>query len=166
MITPAVLVDIDGTLADTRGRDHLLEGDPDWYNHSLACLDDPPIPGNVALVNRLAPKHNIILCSGRSVVAYDLTVEWMGRHGVAWNRIMLRPEGNRDNNAKYKLSVVKRLEAEGYTFLLAIDDYHKTARALSEYGIPTVLVTSFTQHGNQEELLALSGHSDEAQEHL
>lgn len=153
MITSAVLVDIDGTLADARGRDHLLGVDPDWKAHSLACEQDPPIEGNIALVNQLARNHNIILCSGRSVVAKEHTKRWMRKHGVAWNRLMLRPEGNHDNNATYKLSVVKRLEAEGYTFLLAIDDYYKTAQALTDYGIPTVLVASYTIYGDQNALV-------------
>lgn len=153
LITPAVLVDIDGTLADSREREHLLENDPDWQRHSLACLQDPPVPANIALVNELARNNNIILCSGRSVVAKDLTKQWMKENGVAWNRLMLRPVGNYDNNATFKLSVVKRLEAEGYTFKLAIDDYHKTVHALIEYGIPTIHVVSYTSHTNPEELL-------------
>lgn len=152
--TPAVLVDIDGTLCDARGRDHLLGQDPDWESHSLACEQDPPVEGTIRLVNLLSAKCNIILCSGRSVIATEHTKRWLRKHGCHWDRLMLRPKGNRDNNATYKLSVVKRLEDEGYDFLLAIDDYHKTAKALTDYGIPTVLVSSYTMHGNQEDLLA------------
>ena len=153
----SVIVDIDGTLADARGRDHFLEGDgPDWMDweaHSLACLDDLPVEGNIELVVRLSQSYNIILCSGRQEIALALTWEWCSRWGVPWDLIKLRPKGDRSNNAKYKLGVVKELEARGVQFVLGIEDYHKAAKALTDHGIPTVLVASYTSHGNSEELL-------------
>lgn len=153
MVT-AVLVDLDGTLCDTRHRDHIL---PDWHQHSLACVDDPPISANIQMVNELAMRHVLILCSGRGDHARLETENWCRRHGVEFDLILLRAQGDITDNSTYKLNRVKEMEAQGYTFVLAVEDYPKAATVLIEYGIPTVLVTSFTFHGNQEETLALIG---------
>ncbi len=154
----AVLVDLDGTLCDTRHRDHLL---PDLYRHSLACVDDSPILANIQMINELAMRHFIVLCSGRWDHALSATEIWLRRHDVEFDVILLRAQGDETSNASYKLSRVKEMEAQGYTFVLAIDDYHKVATALTEYGIPTVLVTSFTTHGNPDEIFALVGKAYE-----
>lgn len=140
----SVLVDLDGTLCDTRHRDHLL---PDFYRHSLACVDDPPIPANIQMVNELGMRHFIVLCSGRWDHALPETEDWCRRYGVEFDVILLRVQGDMTSNPIYKLDRVKEMEAQGYTFVLAIDDYHRAATALIEYGIPTVLVTSFTIRG-------------------
>lgn len=146
-MTRAAIIDLDGTLCDARGRHPLLEGDKDWEKHSLACHADPPITGNIALVNHLSGIMDIILCSGRSEVAKEMTRVWLAEHGVAYSRLELRPVGNHDPNAVYKIKTVQRLESEGYEFVFGMEDYQKSADALNAYGIPTVLVAS---HGAEE----------------
>lgn len=156
----SVLVDVDGTLADSRGRDHLLDmdrpGSDDWIAHSLACGQDPPVENNVRMVRVLHKHYNIVLCSGRSEVARLETEDWCLRHGVPWDVIHLRKVGDRTNNATYKVNAARSLEAMGFVFVLAIEDYFKSAKALTQHGIPCILVASFTAYGNQEDLLELT----------
>lgn len=153
---PAILLDIDGTIADSRHRHHLIEGKDarapkTWREHSLACVDDPPIEGMVTLVRMLAETHAIIVCSGRTDVALEETEAWFREHGVPFDRVILRPDGVASSNGVLKVGVVKDLEAEGYRVVLAFDDYIKTVRALTDYGIPTVQVASYT--GTNDDLL-------------
>lgn len=136
------MLDLDGTIADCRGRHHLLEDDPDWERHSLACDQDPLIEPTAVLVRMLYNSGlHIIAVSGRSVVAYDKTNQWLRDNDVPVNGLYLRPVGDRTSNANYKIGVIEDLEERGYRFVFALEDYHKTADALIAHGIPTILLS-------------------------
>jgi hypothetical protein len=142
-IAYSILVDLDGTLADCRARHHLLQGDdPDLEDHSLACGSDPVIEATAALVRMLAGAgYKIVLCSGRSEVARAATLYWLDRNRIPFNRLILRAPGDRRSNAAYKVAQIRVLEDEGFRVVLALDDYHKTADALIDNGVPTILLS-------------------------
>lgn len=139
-----LLLDLDGTLCDTRHRAHMVKGTskPDWDAYSLACYADRPVPGVMDLVCRMwAHGAKVIILSGRGQVAYARTTKWLDDHAhFEWERLYLRSPGDEDTNPVYKTKVVRSLRADGYEDLLAIDDYPKVAEALAAIGVPTVLV--------------------------
>ncbi len=139
----AVLVDLDGTVADTRHRKAMVEGkDPDWLAYSLACHGDRPIKGVIALLHHIQIAFHIVLLSGRHEEARERTVRWLAEHDVPYDQLVLRPKGDFSQNVEMKRREVKKLIAEDhYKFFLALDDYPKVAHMLTEdFGIPCLLV--------------------------
>ena len=66
--------DLDSTLCDTRHRQHMAaqvrEKKATWLEYSLACADDEPIEGAVAMVRFIAAQDRLIGIAG----AYRSTV--------------------------------------------------------------------------------------------
>lgn len=141
---PVVVFDLDGTLADTRHRAHLIakggDADPDWHAYSLACPNDTPIAGAVELARLLDNLGcSIVLVSGRSDAAYDETVGWLDVHGVPYDALHMRAAGDHRPNEviKAELAVALSLEA---AIALWVDDYPTAVDALTAASIPALLV--------------------------
>lgn len=74
-----VIVDIDGTIADTRERaKKYLETNPkDWDKFYDSCSEDKPIKPICDLVNKLASFYTIVFVSGRRRSCYEETIKWI-----------------------------------------------------------------------------------------
>jgi hypothetical protein len=95
-VKPAVIVDIDGTLA-------LRTGDRSPYDWDRVGEDEPH-PPVIELVQLIAAagRHAVILMSGRDEVCRWQTEMWLDAQGVRFDELWMRAE--RDNR---KDSVVK-----------------------------------------------------------
>ncbi len=138
-----VIVDLDGTLCDTEHRHHLIHWDNEvmnWDAYSLACVNDPPIHATIRLVQHLAHTHRIVILSGRQDVALDATAQWLEAHEVPYDELHLRSQGDHRRNPQFKRDFVRRRLRNGERVAFAIDDHPGVAEALSEIGVPTILV--------------------------
>ena len=88
---PWVLVDVDGTVADSTG----LRSP---YDESRV-LEDNPYPTIITEVNRLSETHNICIVSGRHDSCGDDTWDWLEMHGVKFDHVLMRYSG--DNRPDY-----------------------------------------------------------------
>ena len=89
------VVDIDGVLADATHRQHLVARRPkDWDAFFAAVGEDPVIEPGRDLVRSLAADHAIVLLSGRPERTRVDTVAWLERHGIDWERLVLRPDAD------------------------------------------------------------------------
>lgn len=131
-----ILVDLDGTLSDTTHRRHYLSSKPpDWVGFSLAARRDP---ANIAIISWLGSNYlenPIILTSGRPSYSLSLTQLWLGEHGVRWNAIALRPQGDTVRGVKHKLRIVAALKMMRLIPEFAIDDSEEVSLAYSEVGV-------------------------------
>lgn len=143
MTNDCVILDLDGTIADTRHRQHLVQGpSPHWVQYSMACGQDRVVPGVLALVQSLALSGNtIVIVSGRHNEAREATLFWLLRARVPHGPVFLRNPGDLRPNVPVKLDFIHRVRAMGFYPRLAIDDYAKVAEAYEAIGIPTVLVS-------------------------
>lgn len=98
------LCDIDGTLADLTHRLHFIQTKPaDWDAFFLACEEDTPIMEVISTVQSLKKSGaEILLLSGRSEIARDLTLKWLDKHEVPCDALYMREEGDhrQDNIVK------------------------------------------------------------------
>lgn len=146
-MTDYILVDLDGTLANTTYRRQLLdkgrEGGPDWRAYSLACADDPPIPEMLWLVRALRCRGHIVIMSGRDEAARQLTEHWLDEHGVTYHRLLMRAEGDRTKNVDLKLRWIDQLAEEGHRIRFAIDNFPAVLSAIEEkWDVSTLLAWS------------------------
>lgn len=79
--------DIDGTLADNSGRDPY-----DWSK----VEDDEVIEATAhTLRSHRDTGHRIVICSGRDAVCEAPTVAWLKKHDIPYDRLYMRPKGDR-----------------------------------------------------------------------
>jgi len=88
----AIIVDIDGTLAKMNDRSPY-----DWHKVGEDSCN--------LIVEDIIHKYDgeVILMSGRDGVCYDLTEDWLGKHGIGYHKLFMRPEGNIEKD-----SIIKR----------------------------------------------------------
>jgi hypothetical protein len=121
-----VLVDIDGVLSDASTRQHFLnnpEGRRDWRGFFGAVGDDVPLTAVPALLALLDPSLTVVLLSARPAWVFQLTIDWLHRHEMRWDLLILR--GDDDDfvhAADFKRGVLSELRETGWDVALAIDD--------------------------------------------
>lgn len=123
----AVIVDIDGTLADcNHRRHHVADGNRNWPAFFAGMAEDPLIQPVAKLVSLIAFSRrediNIILCSGRPEDYRQVTEEWLNRHGVAFDELYMRPAGDTRIDHVVKEELLERIISDGYEPFLVIDD--------------------------------------------
>lgn len=143
-----VMVDLDGTLYDTRHRDTVLDTDnPDkWDLFSAQCYGDTVMPGMATLVEVLARDYEICLVTGRSVKFIEETEQRLAEDGIPYDLLKMRSETNRATNGELKAKFVNEILGAGDEVVLAIDDNPSTIEVLESLGIPTVFVRSASRH--------------------
>jgi hypothetical protein len=120
-----VLVDIDGVLSDASGRQHYLknpQGVRDWEGFFGAVGDDLPLPAVPALLGILDPSLTVVLLSARPAWVFEVTVQWLHRHQMRWDLLILRGDDDVVHAADFKRGVLHELRADGWDVVLAIDD--------------------------------------------
>ena len=93
-MTPLVVFDLDGTLADVAHRRHLIQKpNRQWDAFFAASVDDTLIEA-AALAFRAhqAAKHRVEVWSGRSDAVRAQTEIWLADHGLAPARLLMRPD--------------------------------------------------------------------------
>lgn len=121
----AVIVDIDGVLSDASQRQHFLnnlEGRKDWRGFFGAVGDDQPLRAVPALLELLDPELTVILLSARPAWVFEITLEWLDRHSIRWDLLVLRADDQYLGAAEFKRGVVQELLGRGFVIELAIDD--------------------------------------------
>lgn len=143
--------DLDSTVASTVQRRHMVEairadallaGEGAWDRYAMACADDAPVLGSVALMRELPGVH--VAISGRSGCAEELTWNWFDQYEVPVSAALLRIDGDHTPNAKYKVRVLLAMQEMGINVKLFFEDWKEAAEAVAgETGIPVVGINPF-----------------------
>lgn len=149
---PLFIFDLDGTLALTGHRQHMLDDkeDPDrWMNFFLACDKDLP---NHPVIDTLDRLHfhggaDFLIWSGRSDIVRDKTVKWLADHltdgsnndfntSFIHARLTMRKHSDHTPDEELKLSWLRALHPHDRARLVAIfDDREKVVKMWRENGI-------------------------------
>jgi predicted kinase len=121
----AVICDLDGTLA--------LIGDRSPYDRTGACADDT-LNGPVAhLVSTEAARGTaIVVMSGREDIVRAATVDWLDRHGVPWDLLLMRSTDDRRKDSVVKKELFDEHVAGRYRVLYVVDDRAQVVRMWRE----------------------------------
>ena len=151
---PLYIFDLDGTLALTEHRQHILDsGSPTkWRDFFAACVDDKP---NIPVIRTLQALRQsgaeVWIWSGRSDEVKSQTVEWLCNHGCfgnsigtipAWpfgapERFRMCSSGDFTPDEQLKLGWLSEMEPPERNRLTAVfDDRDKVVKMWREYGVP------------------------------
>lgn len=124
----AFILDMDGTIAKITNRGP--------FDYSL-CYQDEVNESVKAVVCGLAENGNkILVTSGRSYEAMEMTQDWLDTNGVPWNDTFFRLEGDDRRDSIVKLELFNKYLRRSYNIRGAIDDRGRVCRIWHALGIP------------------------------
>lgn len=120
----AVIFDLDGTLCDTSAIEHLIEGeDRDFHAFHEASADCPPHSEVVEAANAQHTEGRAVLVvTSREFIWRDLSLDWLARHGVAYDALYMRIVGDYRKDVAVKKDILGQITDDGFTVLEAWDD--------------------------------------------
>ena len=141
---PAVIFDLDGVLSNASGRQHFLEGPgkKDWMGFFLACGEDTVIEEVVRLGQLLDPAVTVVLLTGRPIRVRRITREWLERHDVRWDLLIMRPSGDYGASLEFKRKTIAEVRALGYDIRLGFEDDARNKEMFESEGVPCVYLHS------------------------
>lgn len=133
-----IIVDIDGTIADLRHRQHFVHTKPsNWKAFEAGIPFDAPHQHVIDLVNTLYDAGwRIVLCSGRGEQSRFDTETWLFRHGVKYHRLFMRAKDDYRSDDIVKMELLDQIIDIGYEPSFVLDDRTKVVNAWRARGIP------------------------------
>lgn len=128
----AWIVDIDGTLAHTEGR-------RSPYNEALVSLDSPD-PVVIELVQLLAPRYDILICSGRHDTCRTDTVAWLQQHNVPYTNLFMRGAEDNRKDSIIKLEILDNYILPTWNVVGVLDDRNQVVEAWRSRGLKCLQV--------------------------
>lgn len=126
----AVIFDIDNTLA--------IMGDRSPYDGSLVHLDTPNKEVRKALRLYYRNGTRVLIVSGRSEEYRKVTETWLLTHGIPYDKLYMRPEGDSREDSIIKNELFdKHIRDEGYYIAGVYDDRHRVLRMWLALGLTT-----------------------------
>jgi predicted kinase len=127
-LPPAVLVDIDGTVA--------LMGDRSPYDWSRVGSDTPNQAVIAAVRAMHAAGNAIVFCSGRDAVCRPETEAWLDLYvGVPYEGLFMRPEGDNRKDAIVKREIFDTEIRDRWRIVGVFDDRRQVVRMWRALGL-------------------------------
>lgn len=136
-----VISDLDGTITDAEHRVHLVRNHPKDYDRFFAeARNDGPITAVISVLQALKQAgHDVHIITGRSEVVRQDTVEWLERHEVPFDRLLMRPEHDYTPDDRLKEGWF-RAEYEPEEVLLVLEDRARVVRMWRRHGLTCLQV--------------------------
>lgn len=136
MRKPAIIVDLDGTLADIRVRLKHIEGDDkNWKKFNASIETDELHEWCREIVNRMARDHMIVIVSGRVETLREETEKWLTKFDVRWDHLYMRSKGDMRPDQIMKLDIYEKCIRDEFKVLFVLDDRSKVVNMWRDLGL-------------------------------
>ena len=126
MKAEALIVDLDGTLADIRIRlKHLSGKKKDWKSFNKTIETDELHEWCRQIIVRFATDHKIIIVSGRTDDLKKETEEWLRKFDVPFHYLFMRKGNDFRSDTIVKLEIYERKIRENFKITFVLDDRQK-----------------------------------------
>lgn len=126
---PAIICDLDGTLALHHGRDpyDTAKCGSDLVNYAVLAV----------LLRYSKNGESVLLVSGRDEEFRPQTERWLKVHGIKFDALFMRPAGDRRRDDVVKLEIFDKYIREPYDVDLILDDRNRVVNMWRALRIPT-----------------------------
>jgi hypothetical protein len=146
-----ILVDFDHTIANSFWRDSMI-GTVSWDEYHEQSKHDKPFWNIVQMINTLwYGGHTIIGITGRTEKHRKLTTNWLLKHDINIDEMLMRPDDVFLKNAEMKVKMVEdRFKKDFRNICCLIDDNEETILAFFNLGITTLQIRNINgEHNNR-----------------
>lgn len=150
----AIIIDIDGTLADVTHRRHHLDGNrKDWDAFFAAMNEDPPIHVVCDMVEHLVEYHeerrdgdegtHFFVCTGRPEKYRAVTDDWLETHCTnlfnavlrGGGAMLMRSDDDHRSDVEIKREMLRNIEDQGFEVMFTVDDRKSVVEMWRSEGI-------------------------------
>lgn len=122
----ALIIDLDGTLADIRVRlKHLEGGKKDWKSFNKSIETDELHEWCREIIERFAIDHQIIIVSGRTDELKTQTKEWLKKYNVTYHHLFMRKGHDYRPDNEIKLEIYEEHIRDRFSVSFVLDDRQK-----------------------------------------
>lgn len=129
-LPPALIIDLDGTLAHLNGRSP--------YDATGACINDPLVE---AVHRVVVMEHDagtaILITTGRDEVVRGPTEEWLTNNNVPYDDLFMRIEGDKRPDTVIKAELYHKYIEGVYTVRYVLDDRNSVVDLWRSLGLTT-----------------------------
>lgn len=139
---PAVIFDMDGTLADCEHRRHLVTGPKKNFDAFYDAMgEDKPVPAIHTLCNMyFFNDWHVIICTGRPEKYRAITEQWLKDYGIFYKELLMRPDERRhDPDFEVKQDMLDELR-KNRAVLVAVDDRQQVVDMWRRNGVTCMQV--------------------------
>jgi len=130
-----ILTDIDGTLANTRWRDVLI-GTVNWDEYHDKSQYDDPYLNMISIIRALHEcEYYIVGVSSRPEKFRKLTMDWLLKHRVPLDQLLMRPNDNHQASPELKTYLVSRTLGGFDDVAFVFDDREDVIAAFRARGV-------------------------------
>lgn len=146
----AVIIDLDGTLCDSRHRLHHIvnpEGKVDWAAWDAGAHLDTPNQWCVELTMALyCSRINLIFLTGRGERLQEVTQDWLSKHlpmvAKAW--LFMRKDGDHRPDTVVKEEIYRNEIEPNFNVLFAVDDRNSVVEMWRKIGVTCLHCDNWT----------------------
>lgn len=136
----AVIVDIDGTMANIDHRLHFMDVKPrkNWQGFFGATESDSVNDWCREIVRAVKPDNIIVMCSGRPDSFKPQTEKWLAQNGIVYDNLFMRPRQDQRSDEIVKEIILDFEILTRFKPNFAIDDRPRVCRMWRSRGITTL----------------------------
>lgn len=133
----AIIVDLDGTLSNTRHRKHFVEQEEkDWKSFYAGITEDLPHEWCLELIKGMKSQGiQILFVSGRPSDYRKATEMWLTFHAPEYEGLFMRAKGDMRLDSIIKAEIYKNEIEPNYEILFCVDDRQQVVDAWRELGL-------------------------------
>lgn len=138
---PAVIFDVDGTLADcTERRKFWPDNKKEFFNPANVIMDKPfsHIVGLAQLLANYAHLR-VLVVSARSESDRKITAEWLLENRVPYEHLYLRANNDPRQDEVVKREILREIQ-KTYEVIMVFDDRDRVVKMWREEGLPCLQV--------------------------
>lgn len=136
MTNRPVVVDIDGTLANTQHRKHFVESRPkNWAAWNAGMSADTCHEDIRQLVTELSLRREVIICTGREDTYREVTEKWLTDNQIPFDKVFMRraKDNRKDSIVKVELlDQIRQWHGEPWVWF---DDRNQVVDAIRAQGV-------------------------------
>lgn len=120
----AIIVDIDGTLADVEHRVHHVRGDnKNWKAFNQSMENDQLNVWCKKLIDAMKAKHlEVLLVTGRDEDYRTHTEKWLKQHQITYDHLWMRSAKDYRSDDIIKKEIYQQKISDHYNILFVVDD--------------------------------------------
>lgn len=140
----AIIVDLDGTLANCDHRLHYLKGEKKDWKSFFENIDYDQINLNVLTVVKHFHdlNHGVLIVTGRPRACHEKTVQWLRKYLMSFVKsrsidfdLFMRKDGDYQPDQSFKQQVYEHLIAPDYDVKLVLEDRDQVVKMWRSLGL-------------------------------